>query len=67
MDMYITLNSVGCVLDTETKLTHPQDKNGGFNKFNGESVHINECSDEWWQSLSYLDKLQVFQYKYTNS
>lgn len=47
--MIIELNSVGCVVDTETLFTYPQYKNGGYN--DEYPVHLDEVTEEWFISL----------------
>ncbi len=61
--MIITLNSVGCVFDTKTELTYPQYKNGKIDKSDGMAVHIEDVSPSFWNNMSNLDKLQMFNYK----
>jgi len=61
--MIITLNSVGCVFDTKTELTYPQFRNGKIDKSDGMAVHIENVSPSFWENLSNLDKLQMFNYK----
>ena len=51
--MLVSLESVGCVIDTETMLVHA--------KFDGldNGVHIDDVSEEWMSSLSIKDFVAV--------
>jgi len=49
------LNSVGCVIDTETLNTYPMLREGGYDTNEGTIVHLDECTDEWFSSLSNED------------
>ena len=51
--MFISLESVGCVINTKTMLVHK--KFDGLN--NG--VHIDDVSEEWMNSLSIKDFVMV--------
>lgn len=51
--MFISLESVGCVINTKTMLVHT--KFDGLN--NG--VHIDDVSEEWMNSLSIKDFVMV--------
>ena len=54
-DMIQELNSVGCVIDTETLNTYPMLSEGGYDTDEGTIVHLDDCTDEWFESLSNED------------
>ena len=65
--MIIELNSVGCVLDTDTLLTYPLYKKEYQFKYNKifdetSSVHLNDCIDEWYENLDENDTEVVNEY-----
>ena len=49
----IELNSVGSLIDIEEQIAYPQMTNGLPDLDMG--VEIDECSDEWWDSVSKED------------
>ena len=51
--MIIELNSVGCVIDTETLFTYPQYKDGEYNE--EYPIHLDEITEEWFMSLDDYD------------
>ena len=55
--MIVSLNSVGCVMDTNEMLVHAQMEDGSVDIENG--VHIDEVSEEWMASLSNEDFAMV--------
>lgn len=55
--MFISLESVGCVIDTNEFLVHAQMEDGSVDLNNG--VHIDEVSEEWVQALSSKDFVTV--------
>jgi hypothetical protein len=50
--MIVELNSVGCVIDTETLNTYPMLREGGYDEDEGTKVHIDDIENEWFDSLS---------------
>ena len=55
--MFISLESVGCVIDTNEFLVHAQMEDGSVDLNNG--VHIDDVSEEWMGSLSSKDFVMV--------
>lgn len=55
--MFVSLDSVGCVIDTSEFLVHAQMEDGSIDLDNG--VHIDDVSAEWLQSLSSKDFVMV--------
>ena len=55
--MIVSLNSVGCVMDTNEMLVHAQMEDGSVDIENG--VHIDDVSEEWMASLSNEDFVMV--------
>jgi hypothetical protein len=51
------LNSVGCVIDSETLNIYPKLSEGGHDIYN--SAHIDDCCDEWFDSLSDEDFIKI--------
>jgi hypothetical protein len=51
------LNSVGCVIDIQTLDIYPKLLDGGYDTYNG--LHLDECCDEWFDSLSDEDSLTI--------
>ena len=51
--MIVELNSVGCVIDTETLFTYPQYKDGEYNE--EYPIHLDEVTEEWFMSLDDYD------------
>jgi hypothetical protein len=51
---YKKLNSVGSIIDTETKMVYPQkiDNTPDLNF----GVHLEDCTDEWYDSLDNKDE-----------
>lgn len=56
--MLVKLNSVGSVLDTKEFLVYPMYENGSIDIDN--FTELNECSEEWHESLSERDKVTIF-------
>jgi hypothetical protein len=54
--MLVSLESVGCVIDTNEFLVHAQMEDGSIDT-NG--VHIDDVSEEWVQSLSNKDFVTI--------
>lgn len=52
-DMVYKLNSVGCSIDSKTKMVYPLLKNGRSDKKCG--VSLDDCEDDWFNSLSDYD------------
>ena len=50
--MIVELNSVGCVIDTETLNTYPMLIGGGYDNNEGVKVHIDNVNEELFQNLS---------------
>jgi len=66
MNMLIPLKSVGCFIDNETKITYPMDlRRERCIADPSMGVHLDECTDEWLNSLSYKDKLKVLKLKFS--
>ena len=65
-ERYIKLNSVGCRLDNKTGNTFPITSEGGIDKENC-VCPLEDCSDEWYQSLDSYDFEIVKEYKHNNS
>ena len=55
-DLLILLDSVGCVLDLETLMTHPLDDQGHPVLDDGVSVHLDDTCDSWRSSLNQVDR-----------
>jgi len=55
--MFVSLESVGCVIDTNEFLVHAQMEDGSIDLENG--VHIDEVSEEWMSTLSIEDFVKV--------
>ena len=55
--MFVSLESVGCVIDTNEFLVHAQMEDGSVDLENG--VHIDDVSAEWVRSLSSKDFVSV--------
>ena len=55
--MLVQLESVGCVLDTNEFLVYPMYEDGSIDI--GNFTELNECTEEWHESLSDEDKLSV--------
>jgi len=55
--MLVQLKSVGCVLDTKEFLVYPMFEDGSVDIESG--VELNECTEEWNESLSDEDKVSV--------
>ena len=64
-ERYVKLNSVGCWLDIKHGYTYPITSEGGITS--SPRVSINDCSDEWYQSLDSYDFEIVKEYKHNNS
>jgi len=55
--MLVSLESVGCVIDTNEFLVHAQMEDGSVDLNNG--VHIDDVSEEWMQALSSKDFVTI--------
>ena len=51
--MFVSLDSVGCVIDTKQFLVHPQMADGSIDLDNG--VHIDDVDEDWVKALSRKD------------
>jgi hypothetical protein len=51
--MILNLNSVGSVIDTETKIVYAKYQNGGYDVSSGK--HLDECSEQFVNLLSEED------------
>ena len=54
----LKLNSVGSVIDKRTKIVYPQNVDGTPDLDCG--VHITECPDDWFSSLSKMDIKTIY-------
>ena len=57
----VNLNSVGSILDTKTGMVYPQNNDNTPDLDCG--VYIEDCCDEWFDSLNNEDKVIVYKYK----
>jgi hypothetical protein len=57
--MIYQLNSVGCVIDTETLNTYPMLSEGGYDTNEDTIVHVDDCTDEWFNNLSNDDFITI--------
>ena len=55
--MLVQLKSVGCVLDTKELLVYPMYEDGSVDI--GNFTELNECTEEWNESLSEEDRVSV--------
>ena len=53
---HIKLNSVGSIIDTETKIVYPQNGRLDLNCGN----HFTDCPKEWYESLDKYDKQIIY-------
>ena len=51
--MILNLNSIGSVIDTETKIVYAKYQNGGYDVSSGK--HLDECSEQFVNLLSEED------------
>jgi hypothetical protein len=51
--MILNLNSVGSVIDTETKIVYAKYQNGGYDVSSGK--HLDDCSEQFVNTLSEED------------
>jgi hypothetical protein len=51
--MIVELNSVGSVIDTETKIVYPKYQMGGYDKLSG--THIDELDEHFVNEMSEAD------------
>lgn len=51
--MIVELNSVGSVIDTETKIVYPKYQMGGYDKFSG--VHLDQLTKKFVDEMSEED------------
>ena len=51
--MIVELNSVGCVIDTETKMVYPKYQRGGYDKVSGK--HLDELDEHFVNEMSEAD------------
>ena len=49
----VNLKSVNCVIDEETLITYPVNKNGKADLNNG--IHLTETCEEWNEALTHKD------------
>lgn len=54
MKYFLKLPSVGAAIDTSNLMTYPLLKSGRID-FDNEGTHLDECSNEWFSSLSIYD------------
>ena len=65
--MNIVLESVGCVVDDES-ITHPIEDNGTcVNMTPDVAVHIQDCTNEWWEGMTLEDAENLFRYLADNT
>ena len=55
----IELNSNGTAVD-ENGITHPIFADGTIDMDEGMAVHIQDCDNEWWESMSCQDAVRLF-------
>ena len=53
----IILDSVGSVFDPNGNMVYPQNEDGSPDLNCG--TYLEDCSDEWWESLSKKDKKAI--------
>ncbi len=51
--MIVELNSVGSVIDTETKIVYPKYQMGGYDKLSG--IHLDNLSESFVKEMSEAD------------
>jgi len=51
--MIVELNSVGSVIDTETKIVYPKYQMGGYDKLGG--IHLDNLSESFVREISEAD------------
>jgi hypothetical protein len=51
--MIVELNSVGSVIDTETKIVYPKYQMGGYDKLSG--IHLDNLSESFVKEISEAD------------
>lgn len=51
---HIKLNSVGAIIDRETKIVYPQNIDGTLDLNCGN--HLSDCCEEWYEFLDKYDK-----------
>jgi hypothetical protein len=51
--MIVELNSVGSVIDTETKIVYPKYQMGGYDKLGG--IHLDNLSESFVKEISEAD------------
>jgi len=59
--MVVELNSVGCVIDTETKIVYPKYQMGGYDKLSG--THIDELDEHFVNEMSEADIILINELK----
>jgi hypothetical protein len=52
------LKSVGCVIEAETIMVYPYHYDPKL-RYKNEGRHLEDCTDEWWESLSTKDRMTV--------
>lgn len=62
--MILVLNSVGSVIDTETKLTYPMYNETAQKKYgtlydSSDPVHLDDCDKQWVDTLSEDDIILI--------
>jgi hypothetical protein len=55
--MILNLNSIGSVIDTETKIVYAKYQNGGYDVSSGK--HLDECSEQLINLLSEDDIILI--------
>ena len=56
---FIKLESVGTAVD-ENGITHPIFADGTIDMDEGMAVHIQDCTNEWWENMSCQDAVRLF-------
>jgi hypothetical protein len=59
--MIVELNSVGCVIDTETKIVYPKYQMGGYDKLSG--THLDELDEHFVNEMSEADIILINELK----
>ena len=54
----LVLESVGSCIDTDN-VTHPLNEDGTPDMYDGMSVHVGDCNDEWLGALSSEDLTEL--------
>ena len=59
--MIVELNSVGSVIDTETKIVYPKYQMGGYDKLSG--THLDELDEHFVNEMSEADIILINELK----